>query len=695
MSNILGRTGAHVVTAVSLLAAATLAAGCTGEAGEAGKSGTQGAPGAPGERGPQGWKGQTGDTGPRGEKGDPGVQGPQGPIGLSALVRTSPDAPAELCPAGGLRVETGIDADANGTLDDDEVDADATRFVCHGAPGVQGPQGEPGLDGANGLQVLLATADVAAGDACATGGIRIESGLDRDHDGTLAPDEIDAAATRVICNGAVGAQGVQGEVGPVGAQGPQGEVGPRGLQGETGPQGPQGVQGPQGEMGPQGLQGEAGPQGPQGVQGPQGEVGPQGLQGEAGPQGATGTAAIVETWTEIAGPNCATGGVRLVSGPDYDGSGTLAGIVELDAATTRYVCHGAQGPVGPKGDTGATGPQGPKGDTGATGPQGPKGDTGATGQQGPKGDTGATGPQGPQGPSGGAALFGDGSAGALNPTVPLDLGSDSGLNALPGGANLQFTDINIRTGVTLTVPSGTILRATGNVTIAGTINVSPGAMAGDYPAPGSARGVPGYYGAPGMNRLQATYVGLPAYGGGSGARDPYSGTNQGGDGGGSLVILAQGTVTITGTINADGVHSFNPTLPTVGSNGGGGGGGGFVIVASKAGIGGSGTITAKGGNGSNGWDGNGGDGEGGGGGGGGGLIHLLAPGITFSGTTNVGGGAAGSAVGDVRYAWGLGGGASVGFGGSGSDKATPAVAGGAGLVLRTVVPNPENLLVAR
>jgi hypothetical protein len=41
----------------------------------------------------------------------------------------------------------------------------------------------------------------------------------------------------------------------------------------------------------------------------------------------------------------------------------------------------AQGPQGPKGETGATGPQGPKGETGATGAQGPIG---------PKGNDGAT-----------------------------------------------------------------------------------------------------------------------------------------------------------------------------------------------------------------------------------------------------------------------------------------------------------------
>ena len=67
---------------------------------------------------------------------------------------------------------------------------------------------------------------------------------------------------------------------------------------------------------------------------------------------------------------------------------------------------GATGPQGPKGDTGATGPQGPQGATGATGPQGPKGDTGDTGPKGDKGNKGDKGDKGDTGATGAAAGFG-------------------------------------------------------------------------------------------------------------------------------------------------------------------------------------------------------------------------------------------------------------------------------------------------
>ncbi len=54
--------------------------------------------------------------------------------GTSALVRTSPEDAGDNCPFGGTRIETGLDANNNNVLDDDEVNADATSFVCNFAP---------------------------------------------------------------------------------------------------------------------------------------------------------------------------------------------------------------------------------------------------------------------------------------------------------------------------------------------------------------------------------------------------------------------------------------------------------------------------------------------------------------------------------------------------------------------------------
>src|SRR5205814_1524835 len=99
---------------------------------------------------------------------------------------------------------------------------------------------------------------------------------------------------------------------------------------------------------------------------------------------------------------------------------------------------------------------------------GPAGATGPTGSPGPQGDTGPrgdTGPQGPQGTPGMLGVYGTGSDGVL------DITSDIDWHATPPTGSLQFTSITVEAGHTLTVPAGLVLRATGNVTINGTIKV--------------------------------------------------------------------------------------------------------------------------------------------------------------------------------------------------------------------------------
>ena len=137
------------------------------------------------------------------------------------------------------------------------------------------------------------------------------------------------------------------------------------------------------------------------------------------------------------------GGVAVPKLPATTGS--QVGVVCYDATGLLVTCpatYGAQGPAGPKGDTGAegpagpagpkgdigaagpAGPTGPKGDAGAAGPAGPagpKGDVGAAGPAGPKGDAGATGPAGPAGPIGLTGL-----TGATGPQGPCIFQSRTG-----------------------------------------------------------------------------------------------------------------------------------------------------------------------------------------------------------------------------------------------------------------------------
>lgn len=73
---------------------------------------------------------------------------------------------------------------------------------------------------------------------------------------------------------------------------------------------------------------------------------------------------LVNVVDEPAGANCEFGGLKVESGTDADGSGTLdAG----EVSETQYVCNGGDGELGNDGTAGTDGP------AGETGPQGPEG----------------------------------------------------------------------------------------------------------------------------------------------------------------------------------------------------------------------------------------------------------------------------------------------------------------------------------
>jgi hypothetical protein len=210
---------------------------------------------------------------------------------------------------------------------------------------------------------LVKTTTEPTGANCATGGVKIEYGLDANGNGILDAGEINATLTKYVCNGATGATGSQGPVGATGSQGPQGI---------------QGVAGPTGATGPQGSIGLTGPAGATGTQGP------QGVAGTNGTNGTNGQNSLVKTTTESSGVNCTTGGVKIEYGLDANGNGILdAG--EINATLTKYVCNGATGATGSQGPAGATGAQGPQGTQGVAGPTGATGAQGATGPQGPAG----------------------------------------------------------------------------------------------------------------------------------------------------------------------------------------------------------------------------------------------------------------------------------------------------------------------
>ena len=160
--------------------------------------------------------------------------------------------------------------------------------------------------------------------------------------------------------------------------------------------------------------------------------------------GATGANSVSGT---IAGVTWASGlkFIKVEIDPDNGTNFNLAGTAQL--LSVPYALYAANGPIGPKGDTGATGPAGAQGIAGPVGAQGPVGAVGATGAQGPIGLTGATGAVGAQGPAGIAGATGaqgpigltggTGAQGAVGATGQQGIKGDAGATGANGLQGLQ------------------------------------------------------------------------------------------------------------------------------------------------------------------------------------------------------------------------------------------------------------------
>lgn len=232
------------------------------------------------------------------------------------------------------------------------------------------------------------------------------------------------------------------------------------------------------------------------------------------------------------------------------------------------------------------------------------------------------------------ATFVSGSTGALgafNPTSNIEV-------VLPTNGVLNYTTVNIPSGVTVTFTKNAAntpvyMLATGDVIVAGTINVNggnatstdpgkggPGGFDGGYggatntpggkgfgpgggnPATNNNGGAGGGFGGNGSNNCSNVNTGglsygnvrlLPLIGGSGGGGGSVSNQpgGRGGGGGGAIVIASSTSITVTGTISANGGNKSGDY------GGGGGSGGGIKLVADV--ISGNGTITATRGYGGN------------------------------------------------------------------------------------------------
>jgi IPT/TIG domain/Collagen triple helix repeat (20 copies) len=141
-----------------------------------------------GPPGPQGNPGPTGATGPQGAQGPQGIAGPPGMTGTPgavSIVVQLPEPPGANCANGGTKIESGLDTNGDGHLDDSEITA--ISYACNGAPG------------AAGAQSLVSITTEPPGVNCAAGGERVDVGLDTNGDGQLEAAEIQHTA--YVCNG--------------------------------------------------------------------------------------------------------------------------------------------------------------------------------------------------------------------------------------------------------------------------------------------------------------------------------------------------------------------------------------------------------------------------------------------------------------------------------------------------------------
>lgn len=236
-------------------------------------------------------------------------------------------APLSNCPNGGVTIESGVDSNQDHVIQTSELTS--TQFVCNGLNGNDGTNGLNGSDGISNFKALLLISHELPGINCATGGSVVNVGLDLNQDNILGRNEI--TSFNYICNGANGASGASGNTGATGA---------------TGLGGPTGANGATGAAGSNGSNGSAG------ATGSNGATGAAGSNGTNGTNGTNGFNSLVSITAESVGSvHCVYGGAKTSSGLDLNANNTLD---PSEITSTTYICTGATGSQGAKGDAGAS-----------------------------------------------------------------------------------------------------------------------------------------------------------------------------------------------------------------------------------------------------------------------------------------------------------------------------------------------------
>lgn len=255
-----------------------------------------------------------------GADGQDGADGTPGDNGMNALIGISTFSGEQNgCLNGGLRIAAGLDIDGDGALQGgEELNVE---FICNGENGNDGATGDAGADGRS----VLVTINEDPTE-CANGGIEIVLEYDNDGDGT--GDE--SIGSYIICDGADGATGPAGNdgVGLLIRKSPSDVA--------DCPNGGTLVEIDRDENG-NGLFDDGAI-----------DVSFDVCNGANGDTGAAGDVSLIDVF-EFSGSlgDCSNGGLRIRTGVDSDGSGSL----ELGEYTEFYVCNGGNGNDGSDGNT--------------------------------------------------------------------------------------------------------------------------------------------------------------------------------------------------------------------------------------------------------------------------------------------------------------------------------------------------------
>ena len=158
--------------------------GVDGQDGAPGTDGADGQDGAPGADGSDGQDGAPGTDGADGQDGAPGADGTNGQDGAlgadgsNAIIETMTEPAGTNCANGGVKIQVGIDTNADGVLQPTEINPAQTQYVC---------------DGGSTANTLLTSMTIPSVSLCDAGGRIVSHGLDNgDNGGTAANGQLES-----------------------------------------------------------------------------------------------------------------------------------------------------------------------------------------------------------------------------------------------------------------------------------------------------------------------------------------------------------------------------------------------------------------------------------------------------------------------------------------------------------------------